>query len=241
MAAGSDVAVEEIEFFAGDTGREVTVYAIWIAASYTVEYRHNQGGGSVPVDLGLYNVADSSLVDVLFAPAPVRAGFTFLGWARAADADEAEFALGELESFELSGNEPPVIVLYAVWQVNSYAVTYLANVPALSPAPSGTMTPDTAVYGSGFELAANAFSAAGYQFIGWNTAADGGGDSYANESGIGRRFLIQPLVKWFLQRLIAARSRYAFSCSAEVNAGAARKKARKTSYAMSTASCVFPT
>ena len=58
-------------------------------------------------------------------------------------------------------------------------VTFEANGSAEYPV-EGTMTPQIVLEKTDAELTANAFTRKGYNFLNWNTAADGTGDSYAD-------------------------------------------------------------
>ena len=67
------------------------------------------------------------------------------------------------------------ITLYANWVGNSYEVEFDGN-----GSTSGSMSNETGfVYGTGKALTANGFTRTGYEFAGWNTAANGSGSSYA--------------------------------------------------------------
>lgn len=67
----------------------------------------------------------------------------------------------------------------AVWQGNSYTVAYDSN------GADGDMENSNYVYGTAKKLNANVFTRDnGYAFTGWNTKADGTGDTYANEASV---------------------------------------------------------
>ena len=62
-------------------------------------------------------------------------------------------------------------------------VTFEANGSAEYPV-EGTMTPQTVLEKTDTALNANSFTREGYNFLNWNTAADGTGDSYADKATV---------------------------------------------------------
>ena len=66
-------------------------------------------------------------------------------------------------------------------QSDEYIVKFDGNKPrGASTKVTGSMKPSTEHYGQPFDLPANQFVLAGYQFKGWNTRADGKGTDYEN-------------------------------------------------------------
>lgn len=61
---------------------------------------------------------------------------------------------------------------------NTYSVKYNAN------GGSGSMSNSSHTYGTAKALTANAFTRSGYTFNGWNTQADGSGQSYSNSQSV---------------------------------------------------------
>jgi uncharacterized repeat protein (TIGR02543 family) len=122
--------------------------------SYAITY--NTLGGS-SVSPGLYTAGST----VTLAAAPTRDGYEFLGWATTS----VGTPLGA--SYEPSGTG--AISLYAQW---APIVTFDVN------GATGTNATQSATGNTA--LRANTFTRSGYTFAGWNTAADGSGDSYAN-------------------------------------------------------------
>lgn len=97
---------------------------------------------------------------------------------------------GSLANFRIANNSTKVssnntfqspaqnFTLVAEWKANTYTVAYDAN------GGSGTMASVTHTYNTAKNLTTNAFTRAGYNFAGWNTAKDGSGTSYANEASV---------------------------------------------------------
>lgn len=82
-----------------------TLYAHWTAKTYTVSYNANGGTGAPASQTKTYGVDLA-----LSSAAPVRDGYTFLGWAASKTATEAVYKAGET----YTGNAD--ITLYAVWE-----------------------------------------------------------------------------------------------------------------------------
>lgn len=90
-----------------------------------------------------------------------RTGYTCIGWATSKSATTPAYSPGA--SYQPTKD----VTLYAVWQPKTYDVNYNAN------GGDGTMTKSVATYGAAFRTKQNAFTREGYQFNGWNEAADG--------------------------------------------------------------------
>lgn len=100
-------------------------------------------------------------------PVTTRTGYTFGGWFTAADGAGTQLTA----STKIEANT----ACYAKWTANTYTVTFHAN----GDGATGTMSPQTHTYDAPLALSENAFIRAEYRFSGWNTRADGGGNSYA--------------------------------------------------------------
>lgn len=148
------IAYNGIEF-AGDLHTDIykdaTLYAQWILNEYTVSYNANGGSGSM--DDSVIAELGGALTSNMYT----KKGYTFIGWATALDG-EVVYADGETIYPTMD------TTLYAVWQINSYKVTYDAN--------GGTS--DTSYimhdYGSNIDLSPTAMKD-GYTFIGWSMDA----------------------------------------------------------------------
>ncbi len=88
----------------------ITLYAKWIASTYTVTYQTNGGSSVTSQTIKYYSTAT--------APTTTYYGYTFVGWY-------SNEALTTLYNF----NSPITadITLYAKWSVDSYAVTFNSN------------------------------------------------------------------------------------------------------------------
>ncbi len=137
--------------------RDITLYALWTPATYTVTYDINGGNsGTVGTEEKIHG---KPLVIASFFP--TKTGYTFLGWAYSPDALTPDFKAGDLYREEAD------VTLYAVWTAKEYTVTYDANGGTL--APGAQKKP----HGATLTLVNVKPEYKGYVFIGWSTAPDG--------------------------------------------------------------------
>lgn len=141
-----------------------TLYAQWTVApaAYTVTFNANGGVGSMAPQT-------ASTPTALSTNAFTKVGQVFVAWNTAADGTGATYANGATYPFSAS------VTLYAQWvDVSSKVVTFNAN------GGSGSMTPQ--VSSRPANLNPNTFSRSGYTFASWNTAANGTGVTFVNQS-----------------------------------------------------------
>jgi uncharacterized repeat protein (TIGR02543 family) len=163
MADGSGTASAAASTFTMPAA-DVTVYAIWSVNAYTVYYNMNGGSGSINPQPGTYgtNVTVSST-------APTRTGYTFSGWNTLADGTGSDHTGGGTLTIPSSN-----VTLYAKWTAIQYSISYNANGGSGSPADATALTA-----GTNTTLSATSPNKDGYVFNGWNTAANGSGQTYA--------------------------------------------------------------
>lgn len=113
---------------------------------------------------------------------PTLTGYTFLGWNTARDGSGSWYA-----SEAMLSNKK----FYANWRRNKYQVRYNANGSQNPDHLTGELTQNTvtgAMSNSEYEydkkgsLRNNAFARKGYEFVGWNTKADGTGAAYGESA-----------------------------------------------------------
>lgn len=139
------------------------VVSIPAKPSYKVTYNANGGSGAPASQTKWYN---ENLT--LTSAKPTRTGYTFKGWATSASSTTTI----AYTTYSTNAN----LSLYAVWQINTYTITYNGN-----GATSGSVAAQTKTYNSNLTLRPNNFIRTDYQFFGWNTSFDGNGTSYSNE------------------------------------------------------------
>ncbi len=131
-----------------------TLYAIWTLNTYPVKYDANGGTDAPANQTKTYGEALTLQTDI-----PVWAGHTFLGWATSPEG-EAIYQSGE----SYTGNA--ALNLYAVWQLDTYLVTYDAN--------GGSGAPDSQIknFGEDLVLSDTLPERIDYNFLGWAESAD---------------------------------------------------------------------
>ena len=147
----------------------VTLYAQWSLATFTVSYNSNGGTGAIAAQAGRFGTTIT-----LTSTVPTRPGFTFAGWNNSADGTGTAYSSGG--TFTIPGSN---VTLYAQWTAIEYSLTYAENGGNSSSIPAAT-TGKTA--GQIFALSATVPTRSGYYFTGWNTQAQGGGQTYAASS-----------------------------------------------------------
>lgn len=148
----------------GDNGSYVfTVIAktdvvIVSSEAFNVIYNGNDGIDA-PVDIFGYDENDLAIIK---NETPTRTGYTFLGWADNASAEEAKYHAGDQITITSD------TVLYAVWAQNEYTISFDANYG------SGDMVDIRAKYDTSVTLSENTFIRKGYRFLGWTTVPEYG-------------------------------------------------------------------
>ena len=94
-------------------------------------------------------------------PTATRTGYHLLGWATSSGATSAQYTAGS--SYAVSATT----TLYAVWAINTYAVSYNAN------GGSGAPAAQTKTHGVTLTLSSTVPTRTGYSFQGWATSSAG--------------------------------------------------------------------
>ena len=176
-AAGQAEAKTETEFASGEVAwllQNGQAEQVWGQAIGTDESPVWQTEGNKVYKLTLQNGEEEP--NALYAnsgnftlPAPVRTGYTFVGWfTTQADGEQMQ------DNATLTAD----LTLYAQWTANSYTVTFEAN------GGEGSMNQQTFTYDVAQALNQNTFTRTGYSFTGWNTQADGSGSTYVDKAEV---------------------------------------------------------
>ena len=138
----------------------VTLYVNW-AVNHTVTFNPNTGSGAMPDQT-------SGIAATLTSNTFTKTGYTFTGWATSVGGSVV-YADGANYNFGADAT------LYAQW-------TALANHTVTFDANGGTGTRGYQFANVATALTANIFTKSGFAFTGWNTAAGGTGDAYADSA-----------------------------------------------------------
>ncbi|MCK0471646.1 InlB B-repeat-containing protein, partial [Halalkalibacter sp. APA_J-10(15)] len=166
-ADGSGDTYREGDTFTQGAGA-MTLYAKWSVNHYELRYEGNgEESGSAPEP---EEIVYGSEVEIADSHTLSRTGYTFVSWNT--EADGSGEAYNEGDTFTQGAGD---MTLYAKWSVNDYELRYDGNGHDEGSAPE----PEEIVYGSEVEVAdSHTLSRTGYTFVGWNTEADGSGETY---------------------------------------------------------------
>lgn len=133
------------------TGYEISIHE---NRQLYVSYNAN-GGSGAPGATYFYGSTESI---TLSSTRPTRTGYTFLGWSTSSTATTATYSPGQNIGTRSSG-----LALYAVWQINTYTISFDAN--------GGEGAPEavTKTHGVMLTLPDTIPTRAGYDFLGWST------------------------------------------------------------------------
>ncbi len=168
--ADGAVLSTDLSASAGDT---VYLYAQWTPNEYWAQFVGNGADAGTMARQAL-TYGDTS--QTLTANAFGRTGYAFVDWNTNVDGTGTPYADQAAVTPDLTSDANATVSLFAQWQANSYNVTFDGN-----GSDGGSMIDQAFTYDdAGQALSANAFVRTGYTFTGWNTAADGSGQSYAD-------------------------------------------------------------
>lgn len=137
-----------------------TLYAQWTPNQYSVAFDGNTGLGGI----GMINAQYDTPFD-LPANYFIKTGYTFIGWSTTPN---GEAIYGDEENVSnLTSDVDGSVTLYAVWQANTFNVSFDKN------SGVGAMADAAVIYDSEALLPECGFTKTGYTFIGWSTSADG--------------------------------------------------------------------
>lgn len=166
------VALKDILQYADDTTYVITITAQWESRSYTVNYQFGGGtstsGTSVTVTVGTSGN--------ITLPAVTYTGHTFTGWTvTRGGAVVGSLATGDttvtveqIVTWALSSDS---ITITANWSLNSYTITYNLGTKFDYETVSN---PNATSYNATQTVTLTDLTRAGYRFLGWFTAENGG-------------------------------------------------------------------
>lgn len=101
---------------------------------------------------------------------PTRTGYTFRCWNTASNGSGTTYTPGQQYTPDPGGT----VTLYAIWDVNTWQVSYNGNSDNVTNVPSA----QTKTYGQTLTLSSQVPQKVDYNFLGWNTEANGTGTTY---------------------------------------------------------------
>lgn len=151
----------------------IDLFAIWDANDYTVHFNSNwsKATGNMKDQAFVYD-KEQTLTKNGFK----RTGYSFDSWNTEEDLSGTKFS-NEENVKNLTDIRDGVVNLYASWAANNYTVKFDKN----ADDATGSMDDMNFIYDQSQSLSSNQFERVGNDFIGWNTSADGSGESYTNE------------------------------------------------------------
>lgn len=147
--------------YVGKTIYANTSWTVPALDKHTITFNANGGSGGPGSQTGYYSKSIT-----LSSTKPTRAYYTFKGWATSASGSVA-YSPGD--SYTITGNK----TLYAVWQANTYSVSYDLQ------GGSGTSTKQTYSYGGSNITLHSAPTKTNYTFLGWSLSSTATTGSYS--------------------------------------------------------------
>lgn len=157
-------------------GGTVTLYAVWTPWKYTVRYDKNVPANSSSQTVSNMPADQTKTEEVnltLSSNKPSRNGYIFNGWQAQINGKAVDYQPGATLSYDpdVKGS---VITLKAKWTAWKHTVHYNANGGDQNSVP----TDQTKTFDEAMILSDKKPTRHGYNFVRWNTKADGTGTSY---------------------------------------------------------------
>lgn len=154
----------------------ITLYAIWQINTWTVSYNNNGGSGTISNQTKTYGQALTLSSGSGFS----KTGYTLKNWNTQSGGGGTTYSLGG----SYTGNA--ALTLYAIWQINTWTVSYNSST---SDSVSNMPSSQTKTYNQTLTLSSNIPTRTGYDFQGWATSSSGSvayaaGASYTSNAAI---------------------------------------------------------
>lgn len=143
-----------------------TLYAQWSVNSFTLTY-NTQGGSTAPTG-GSKNYDATITVS---SSTITRTGYSFAGWNTSADGTGTSYLANA--TFKMPNAS---VTLYAQWTKTAYTLYYNTN------GGQGVFSSQPIKYNESVTVDSTLPTRTGYNFIGWNTQAGGGGSDHSARS-----------------------------------------------------------
>lgn len=150
-----------------EDGSTITLYAQWAREKFAITYILD--GGENSSENPEEYTADSEAIILQDAE---KEGYIFEGWYT-----DEEYTK---QITEITKGSTGSLILHAKWRAVKYHVAFEGN-----GADEGSMAAlMDKEYRDSYQLPANTYKRAGYEFVGWNTDPDGNGTSYVDEAAV---------------------------------------------------------
>ena len=178
-----------------------TLYANWVAKKITVIFMRNTTADDTTSDTQefTYGVTGQSFSEKGWT----KKGYTLLGWHedKTSTAKRYNITSGVSNSWiesKYNASSNHTVILYAIWQPNTYTVKYNGNGATGGTTANSSHTYDvdkkltkngfvrsyTVTYNHNYNGSTNSTKTATYSFLNWNTAANGTGTKYVDEATV---------------------------------------------------------
>ena len=170
LADGTGISYAEISSFNYEVMGDLTLYAIWTAIKYNVEYSPNGGVGKMEGHTDVVFDQEFTLRENAFT----KTGFTFDGWFYTDDeGNKVDIDKSTTAVKNLTAKPSTTVILNANWSENSYKVVYNSNYSSIDgDFEDVSSSEETFLYTQEFALK-NAiefgFTLPGYTFVGWTS------------------------------------------------------------------------
>ena len=148
-----------------------TLNAQWTPWKHTVRYDANAKNDTSVKGIPASQSKTANVDIKLSSGVPTRNGYTFLGWNTQADGKGTAYAAGAIYKNDQNGG---TVTLYAQWTPWKHVLHYNANGGDQNSVP----TDQTKTFDQAMILSDKKPTRHGYNFVRWNTKADGTGTSY---------------------------------------------------------------
>ena len=162
-------------------GENVVLYAQWTPITYKVIFKSTTATGAGTVTNTMepqtltYDKAENLSQNTLINP-----GYHFTGWStKSSEEVDTDYA-DEASVINLASTQGAEVVLYPLWEANTYRVVFEPNPGEGSTAVTGSTASKNMVYSVVTTLTPIGFKREGYTFKNWNTSPDGTGTSYGD-------------------------------------------------------------
>lgn len=157
-------------------GGTVTLYAVWTPWKYKVQYDKNVSSDSSSQTVSNMPADQTKTEEVnltLSSNKPSRHGYIFNGWQAQINGKAVDYQPGATLSYDVD-EDGSTIILYAQWTAWKHTVHYNANGGDQNSVP----TDQIKTFDQAMILSDKKPTRHGYNFVRWNTKADGTGTSY---------------------------------------------------------------